>query len=377
MEKKNWTKWLYWFTFAVAIITIYKTLDNLGEITGWIKNLLGVLMPFGAGILIAYILYVPCRKVETLYNKVKKVKIIQKKARPLSIFTVYVIALILIVITINFIIPPVIQSIVDLTNNFSNYFTIAIEKINELPEESFLKSEVISRVIEEVRKIDLKEIINLEVITGYAQGAINFASKIFDIFVAFVVSVYILNSRTQILAFLKRLTGAIVEEKTYKNIGKYFNKTNEVFFNFLSSQILDGIIVGIITSIAMSILGVKYSVLLGFIIGLFNLIPYFGAIVAVIMSAIITLITGGIGQAIWMVVIVTILQQIDANIINPKIVGSSLKVSPLLVIFAVTIGGAYFGVLGMFLAVPVMTIIKLIIEDFINFKSIKFNNKPF
>ena len=121
----------------------------------------------------------------------------------------------------------------------------------------------------------------------------------------------------------------------------------------------------------MKFLGVKYAVLLGIMIGLFNLIPYFGAIIAVIISTIITLITGGFYQAIWMIVIVTILQQIDANIINPKIVGESLKISPLLVIFAVTIGGAYFGILGMFLAVPIAAVLKLFISDFIDYKNAK------
>ena len=119
----------------------------------------------------------------------------------------------------------------------------------------------------------------------------------------------------------------------------------------------------------MSLLGVKYAVLLGFFIGLLNLIPYFGAIFAVAISAIITLVTGGLAQAIWMLVIVIILQQIDANIINPKIIGNSLEISPLIVIFAVTIGGAYFGVLGMFLAVPVAAVLKIVINDWVNYKN--------
>lgn len=126
---------------------------------------------------------------------------------------------------------------------------------------------------------------------------------------------------------------------------------------------IDALIVGIVVSIAMLILNVKYAVLLGFLIGLFNLIPFFGAIIAVGIAILVTLLTDGIGKAIVMAIVVIILQQIDANIINPKIVGNSLEISQLLVIFAVTIGGAYFGVLGMFLAVPVMTVIKMVIED--------------
>ena len=158
------------------------------------------------------------------------------------------------------------------------------------------------------------------------------------------------------------------KDKTYKNIDKYFNNSNEIFFKFVASQFLDAVVVGILTTIAMTIMKVKFAPLLGFMIGLFNMIPYIGAIIAVVIAGLITLITGGLSQAIWMLIVVIILQQIDANIINPKIIGQSLKISPLLAIFAVTVGGAYFGILGMFLAVPVMAVIKIVIEDYINMK---------
>ena len=158
------------------------------------------------------------------------------------------------------------------------------------------------------------------------------------------------------------------KEKTYNNIDKYFNNSNEIFFKFIASQFLDAVVVGVLVTIAMSIMGIKYAPLLGFFIGLFNMIPYVGAIIAVAISAVITLITGGVSQTIWMLIIVIILQQIDANIINPNIIGQSLKVSPLLVIFAITVGGAYFGMLGMFLAVPAIAIVKIVIEDYLDLK---------
>ena len=120
-------------------------------------------------------------------------------------------------------------------------------------------------------------------------------------------------------------------------------------------------------------MGVKYSVLLGFLIGILNIIPYFGAIIGVGLSILITIFTGGFAKAIWLAIVVIIIQQIDANIINPRILGNSLKVSPILVIFSVTVGGAYFGVLGMFLAVPVVAIIKIILLDYIEYKNSKNN----
>ena len=209
----------------------------------------------------------------------------------------------------------------------------------------------------------------------YAKGAINFVTSIFDIFVAFIVSVYVLAGRTEILQFFRGLIKSICGEKTFKNIEKYFNNTNDIFFGFISSQLIDAVVVGILTTIAMSIMQIKYAPLLGFIIGLFNIIPYVGAIIAVAIAIVITLITGGFSQALWMAIVVIILQQIDANIINPKIVGNSLKISPLLVMFAITVGGAYFGMLGMFLAVPVAAVLKILVEDFIKYKDKKRDEK--
>lgn len=370
MEKKNniWGIWLYWFIFAVAVIILYKTLDNFTQIANWIKGIISVLMPFIVGILIAYILYIPSKKIEGIYSK-SKLKLVKKKARTLSVFTVYLIAIILIILAMNFIIPTLVTSFQDLANNLVGYYNNTMEGLKNIPEESILRKVDIEKIANSLSNIKIEEYININTITEYAKGAIGIANGIFDFFVSIIVSVYILLERTRILNFIKKLAGAILKEKTYNSIGKYFKNTNTIFFKFLSSQLIDAIIVGILTSIAMLILGVKYAVLLGFLIGISNLIPYFGAIIGVGISIIVTIFTGGISQAIWMAIIVIILQQIDANIINPKIIGSSLEISPLLVIFAVTVGGAYFGVFGMFLAVPIFTVIKILIEDYIEYKN--------
>ena len=205
-------------------------------------------------------------------------------------------------------------------------------------------------------------------ITGYIKSVIGVASGIFDVFVSFVVSVYILAERDEILKYFRRLLKVTLKPETFSWVEKYFNDSNVVFFKFIESQFVDAIIVGVLVSIAMKIIGVKYAILLGAFIGLFNMIPYFGAIIAVTISGIITLMTGGVSQTIIMLIVVIILQQIDANIINPKIVGDSLKISPLLVIIAVTIGGAYFGMLGMFLSVPIMAVLKILLNDYIDSK---------
>lgn len=374
MENKNksWLKWIYWFTFAVAVIVVYKTLDSFNEITDFIRNLFGILMPFIMGTLLAYIFYIPSRKMESIYKK-SKIKIISKKSRGLGILTVYLIVLILCIIIFNFVLPNISQSITDLLNNLPTYYSNTLETIENAPEDSILNKINSKEIIESLQDIDISQIFSMETITQYAKGVINIATGIFDFFVAIIVSIYILLERKEILNFGRNLSSAIFKHKTYKNLGMYFRKTNTIFFKFLSSQLIDSVLVGIIISIALLIMKVKYAVLLGFMIGLFNMIPYLGAIIAVIIAILITILTGGLGQAIWVTIVVIILQQIDANVINPKITGSSLEISPILVIFSVTIGGAYFGILGMFLAVPICTVIKTGILDYINYKNI---NKP-
>ena len=370
--KHNWKKWLYWFFLGLALICIYKILDNYENVIEGVHTFFGVISPFLIGIFIAYLLYMPSRKFEELYRKIK-IKFIAKKARILSVITVYVIIIVAIAILFSVILPIVFESIVDFFSHIPSYFEQVIHAYNNLPQDSIFKSQIVQDEIHNLQNIDIKQYLNVEEIFGYIINAIGAIFSIVDIFIAIIVSIYILVDRRKILTFFKKLAGAIFKERTYKNLDKYFNNSNEIFFKFVASQFLDAIVVGILVSIAMTIMGVKYAPLLGFFIGLFNMIPYVGAIIATVIAAIITLITGGLSQTIWMLIIVIILQQIDANIINPRIVGKSLKISPLLVLFAVTFGGAYFGILGMFLAVPIIAVVKILIDDFIKYKETKKN----
>ena len=142
-NSKLWKKWIYWFTFAIAIIFIYKTLDNFSQITNWVKDLFSIIMPFIIGILIAYILYLPCKKMEKFYSKVK---ILRKVARPLSIITVYIIAIAILILAITFVVPVISQSLIDLVDNFQNYYNITMQRISELPDDSILKSESVMKI---------------------------------------------------------------------------------------------------------------------------------------------------------------------------------------------------------------------------------------
>ena len=266
--KKNFSKWMYWFLLAVAIILVYKFLDNFTAIGNAIGKFVGIISPFLAGTLMAYLLYIPASRIEKKLLKSKK-KFFKKRARGLSVFITFTFTILLIILLVNVILPVVTESIVELVNNFQNYWNTTISKLNELPEDSFFKSEKVIETIKEIgdniKNIDLKKYINPEKITEYVKGALGVASGIFDVFVTIIVSVYILLQRTQIVEFFKNLAMAIFGEKTCKKISEYVHNSNYIFFKFISGQLIDAVVVGILVTVAMSIIGVKYSILLGFI----------------------------------------------------------------------------------------------------------------
>ena len=368
--KQGWKKRISWLLIALTVVIVYKMLDNFSNVTEWFGTFFRILKPFLAGLLISYILFMPCKKIEGALEK-SKLKFVKKRARGLSVIATYIIFILIIIIIINCIFPVLKESIVELVSNIPGYYETLVSKYKELPEDSVLKNDIIKDKMTELSNIDMKQFlsINNEKIIEYVKNIINIFSGIFDVFVSIIVSVYILLQRTTIMRFLRRFARAMFKKNTYEAVNKYFTKANEVFFTFISSQLLDAVIVGILTTVAMLIIKVKYAPLIGFTIGLFNMIPYIGAIVAVSIGILVTFITGGFGKALAMAIVVIILQQIDANIINPKIIGVSLEVSPLLVIFSVTVGGAYFGIMGMFLGVPIAVVIKTILNDWIENKN--------
>lgn len=364
-------KWVYWVSIGTVLIVIYKFFDNFSGIGHWLSNLFAILAPFLVSILMAYILYQPVTKVENQLKKIKKLK----KPRSLAILIVYLIFGLLIFFLFKFIIPEMIASILDLINNVQYYYNGITTNELESKWAPFIMDNILKPMVEYIQQIDFKTVMTPERISGYLSSALGLFKALFTFFIAIICSIRILSERERILKFIDKLAKTTMTENGYRKFNRYFKNGNEIFFKYFSSQLIDAVVVAVLMSIPLLILKVKYAVLLGVIIGLFNLIPYFGAIFAVVVAALITILTGGFKQAIIVLIVMVVIQQIDANIINPKITSSKLNVSPLLIVFSVTIGGAYFGVIGMFLAVPVAVLIKLMVDDYITNKNQQIEEK--
>ena len=132
--RKNMTKWMYWFLLGLAIIVVYKVLDNFAAIGGAIGNFFNIITPFLSGTLLAYLLYIPASRIEKTF---KKSKLLKKKARGLSVLLTYILAILVIMLVVNVILPVITDSIVELVSNLQGYWNTTLDRLNALPADSF------------------------------------------------------------------------------------------------------------------------------------------------------------------------------------------------------------------------------------------------
>ena len=177
--KQNWKKRTSWLLIAIIVVVIYKMLDNFSSVQEWFGKLFLILKPFLIGLLISYILFIPCRKIESIYKKAK-LKFISKKARGLSVITTYILFVLVIVIIINCIFPVLKNSIVELVSNVPSYYESLVNQYKELPEDSILKSEIIQDKMAELTNIDMKQFLNInnEKIIEYVKNIIDICDEI-------------------------------------------------------------------------------------------------------------------------------------------------------------------------------------------------------
>ena len=180
-----------------------------------------------------------------------------------------------------------------------------------------------------------------------------------------------ISDKKLIKGSIERFFNAFFKPEVVEKCISYVKRINSIFTKYIISVVIDGGVMGTLAAIIMSIMNVKYAVMLGLLIGVSNLIPYFGAIISIIVTIIVTLLTGGWVKALWVGVLLLVLQQIDGNFIGPRIMSNMLKARPLLIIFAVTLGGGLFGVWGMVLSVPVARVVKMIVCDIVEAKEEK------
>lgn len=191
-------------------------------------------------------------------------------------------------------------------------------------------------------------------ITSLGGGVLNFL-------LGLVVSIYLLKDKDFFLSLWRKFLHTALSKESSIKLNLLLTDINSVIGKFLRGQLLDGLIVAVIASISLSLVGLDFAVFIGFFAGIANIIPYFGPILGMIPAVIVGLLTGGISQAVFAVIVLLVIQQIDSAIISPRVVGSSVGLHPVMVLISVTVGGYYWGIIGMLLAVPTAGIIRVLV----------------
>ena len=371
---------LPYFILAVGVIIMHQIVSQIITADSFVVEIFSrfwhTIAPFLTGAMIAYILNLPCSGIQKLLGRVKN-KFVQRKSRALSVLILVLIIIAIFALTLNWVIPAVIESAVMFGDEFETYMaTVAvwIDNFNaiELPE-----------FLDDILHIDEATIIAMAqdfmadfdgggFTAGLIAGLGGAASAVFHMFITIVSSIYILIEKDRLKAFVCRFLAAVTETGTYNTILKYSCKLNNNFRQYIYTQTLDGLILGTIM-IAVLFFGFRspYALILGLILGILNYIPYFGSIVGTAIAVLVIAITQGLTIALIATVVLFAIQQLDGNVIQPRLMGETFALSPLLIIISVTIGNVYGGILGMLIAIPIVAILKDLLDTYILYREEK------
>lgn len=366
LKKPEIKQWVYVFIVLASLIVFYKILDFLPGIFLGFSVVVRVLRPFIIGFIIAFILYRPSAKIESLLKRSDN-KFICKNARTLSIVYIYASFLIILGVVLAFAIPKLYTSLKDLIDNkLPVYYESTMNFINsKLDSDGKLFGFDISNIKE---SLQIDQFFNTDKILNYLQGVYKFGTAIVDFVLAMVISIYMLTSRESLRRAVRSLLSLVLPEHKIEGVKTYLDRIGNIFYDYIFSQLLDALVVSIMAGIVFSILGVPYAILLAIMMGLFNLIPYFGAIIGGTIVVVITFLSGMRITALIVAVAIIVIQQIDGNIIQPRIVSNKMGLKPIYVLFAITLGGGLFGFVGMLFGVPVIAVVRMLLLEFIEYR---------
>lgn len=358
----DWNYWLIRFLFLMALVVGYKLITNYQFIMNSLSNLLGILSPFIIGFIFAYLLNGAVRRLELLFEKTK-LPFIEKHSRGISVVTLYLFIFYVFFLALNYVIPLMINNVIDLFGLLPQFYDYLMDLIARLESEGVFESLNLEEFFQSFTSDFSPE--NLlqqwtQALTSLGAITRSLSSFVFNGFLALIISIYALLFKDSILSFFDKLGRKILSEKIHLSSKQWLAATHTIFYKFISSQFLDACIIGTFATIILYFLDVPFALTLGILLGVCNMIPYFGSIFASIVTTVITFFSADLQLAITALISLLILQQLDGNVIGPRIMSGALNLNPIIIIISITVGGAYFGVLGMFLAVPIAAILKII-----------------
>lgn len=368
-NRKYTTIAVYAFIVLASAGLFFIILSGLSEFTRAIGNYISILYPFLYGFVIAYILNFFMIFAEKWLNKttLKNEKFNQPR-KVLSLILAYFFAGAFIALFLAFILPQLISSITGLVRELPRYIENISTFINQLSETYTLDPRIVQFLNE--RWIELGDTLNnlaKDILPLTLEFLRNTAMSIWNIFLGIVISLYLLADKKKFMATGKKVIYGLLNPLHAAKVLELLGRTQRIFSKFLVGKVLDSLIVGIIAFVVLSVFKMPYVILISFIIAVTNIIPFFGPFIGAVPSFIIIFFVSPI-QALWFLLFVFLLQQLDGNYIGPKILGDSLGISSFWILFAILVGGKIMGFAGLIAGVPLFVLIYSIIKEYVEMK---------
>ena len=372
---KRLLKYVFWITLIISVA--YTAVTQPQKIWTVISGAISLLSPFIIGFCMAYVVNLLLRPLERfwmwIWHKCKKQRLISKIKRPLCLTISFLVVLGIVFAIVFMIIPALKETIVSFANKVPQYaktvedwyYTLVefLENYNfELPEIS----------------LDISKITDIakDIISNYGDSVLDttvnitasIVSAVVDIVLGIVFAIYLLSQKENLGRQIKKSAYAVFGASRAKKMVNFTELTNSVFTKFVTGQLTEACIIGVLCFIGMSIFRMPYAGIISILVGFTALVPIFGAFIGTGVGAFLILLEDPI-KAFWFIVFIIVLQQLEGNLIYPRVVGKSVGLPGIWVLAAVTIGGGLFGVLGMLFSVPICSVMYVIFRNFVNKKT--------
>lgn len=384
--KEAFGKWLGLFLVLISAAVVYLLIINLDDIFSGLMYMLGILKPVIYGAVIAYLLN-PLTKMyyRLLLKGYKKdgripsgktVGVIESITIVLALLT----GVLIIAILCWLVIPQLITTVISLietvpaqANDYYNYITDKIQSNKYIASKMQDTALQVTKYMDNIMNDTLFPWLKSELLPNlniyakqFANGVMSFLNVLYNLFIGIIVAIYILKGKRVFAAQAKKITYGVCRKKTADTLIHYVRISNNMFSGFISGKIVDSTIIGIICFVLMTIFRLPYAMLVSVIVGVTNIIPVFGPYIGAIPSALLILLVSPM-QALYFIILVAILQQVDGNIIGPAILGESTGLSAFWVLFSILFFGGFWGIAGMLVGCPLFAVIYTVVRDFVNY----------
>ena len=369
MKKIDWnnkytTIAVYVFLVVAACLLFYAAVDQFDVIWEFFRTIVRYLLPFIYGFVLAYILSPLVRRMEAPLRKSGRLSL--KACRGLAMAGSYLLVAAALSIFGMVVLPVLVESAAQLVGNVRFYTERLNELINQLI--TYIPDETLSKEVQTA----LTQVFNLlyefiaTFLTQVVSVATKIASSVIEVVMGVIISVYMLSDKEKLIAQVKKILSAFLPTRAMEEILRVAHDSNQKFSGFITGKIIDSTIIGIICALGMLFFKMPFVALVSLIVGITNVIPYFGPFIGAVPGVILVLIGGDITQAILFGVFILGLQQFDGNILGPAILGQSTGLSAMWVVFAILLFGGLYGFVGMLIGVPLLAVIFGVLRSIVN-----------